>query len=319
MTRSITRRHVLQGLAVTASAAVATSGYAFGYAPLHHRITSYALTPPRWPSGLDVRLAVIADPHFCEPWLGVARLDQIVADVNALQPDAILLLGDYEAGTGIRRLSSTVPHKVWSKGLSRLKAPLGVHAILGNHDWWEDAAAQRAGKGPTATHLALADAGIRVHENTAVRLVKRVGDQALPFWLCGIGDQWAFALRGRYVAENGRSYRRYRGMDDLDGTLAQIRDDAPIVLMVHEPDIFPRIPARVSLTLAGHTHGGQVRVLGYAPVVPSRYRNRFVYGHIVEDGRHLIVSSGLGVSGLPVRFGSPPEIVVVDLGGRPIT
>jgi uncharacterized protein len=315
MSRLITRRRVLQGLGLTGAAVVGTSGYAFGYAPLHHRLTSYALTPPGWPPGLNVRLAILADPHFCEPWLGVARLQQIVADTNALKPDAILLLGDYEAGTGIQRLSQPVPHKVWAEGLSHLQAPLGVHAILGNHDWWEDIAAQRAGKGPTQSHLALADAGIRVHENTAIRLEKRIAGKALPFWICGIGDQWAFALRSRYVAENGRSYRRFRGMDDLDGTLARVRDDAPIVLMVHEPDIFPRIPARVSLTLAGHTHGGQVRVLGYAPVVPSRYRNRYVYGHIVEDGRHMIVSSGLGVSGLPVRFGSPPEIVVVDLGG----
>jgi uncharacterized protein len=317
MTRLITRRRVLQGLALTSSAAVATSGYAIGYAPIHHRITSYALTPPGWTPSLALRIVLLADPHFCEPWMGVARLRQVVDDTNALKPDAILLLGDYEVGTGIQRFSRALPHKVWAEGLSRLKAPLGVHAILGNHDWWEDAAAQRAGKGPTQSHLALADAGIRVHENTAIRLEKQSSGKTQPFWLCGIGDQWAFTMRSRYIAEHGRSYRRYRGMDDLDGTLAQVRDSAPVILMVHEPDIFPKVPARVSLTVAGHTHGGQVRVLGYAPIVPSRFRNRYVYGHIVEDGRHMIVSAGLGVSGLPVRLGAPAEIVVVDLGGGP--
>jgi hypothetical protein len=83
--------------------------------------------------------------------------------------------------------------------------------------------------------------------------------------------------------------------------------------MIHEPDIFNSVPDRVSLTLAGHTHGGQVRVFGYAPIVPSRFGQRYLYGHIVEDGRHLVVSAGLGCSGLPVRLGSPPEIVMIEV------
>ncbi len=84
--------------------------------------------------------------------------------------------------------------------------------------------------------------------------------------------------------------------------------------MAHEPDIFPKVPDRVSVTLSGHTHGGQVRLFGWSPVVPSRYRNRFAYGHIVEEGKHLLVSGGLGCSIAPVRFGCPPEIVLLELG-----
>ncbi len=97
--------------------------------------------------------------------------------------------------------------------------------------------------------------------------------------------------------------------------MEQITDDAPVVLMAHEPDIFPEVPARVALTVAGHTHGGQVRLAGYAPYVPSKYGRRYVYGHIVEEGRNLVVSGGLGCSGVPLRFGSPPEIVLVEIGG----
>lgn len=104
------------------------------------------------------------------------------------------------------------------------------------------------------------------------------------------------------------------GLDDLDGTLAQVNDAAPIILLAHEPDIFPTVPSRVSVTLSGHTHGGQVRILGWSPYLPSRYGDRYVYGHIIEERRHLIVSGGLGCSVAPVRFGVPPEIVVVDLG-----
>ena len=120
----------------------------------------------------------------------------------------------------------------------------------------------------------------------------------------GLGDQIAF-IEGR---------NRFAGLDDLDATLAKVTDDAPVILMIHEPDAFTKVPSRVSLTLAGHTHGGQVRLLGYSPVVPSAYGNRFAYGHVIEQDRHLIVSGGLGCSIVPVRFGVPPEINLIELG-----
>ena len=84
-------------------------------------------------------------------------------------------------------------------------------------------------------------------------------------------------------------------------------------MLLHEPDIFAEMPDRVALSFAGHTHGGQVQLLGYAPIIPSRYGHRYLYGHIREGAKDLIVSGGLGCSGLPIRFGRPPEIVVVDV------
>ena len=93
-----------------------------------------------------------------------------------------------------------------------------------------------------------------------------------------------------------------------------MNDRSPVILLAHEPDIFPKVPWRVSLTLSGHTHGGQVRLFGYSPVVPSRFGNRYAYGHVVEHDRNLIVSGGLGFSILPVRFGMRPEILAIDLG-----
>jgi predicted MPP superfamily phosphohydrolase len=147
----------------------------------------------------------------------------------------------------------------------------------------------------------LAAAGIPVLENEAVRLTK----DGQAFWLLGLGDQ--LAIWGRTK----------RGVDDLPGTLAQLTDAAPAILLAHEPDIFARVPDRVALTLSGHTHGGQVRLAGYSPMVPSRFGNRYAYGHVVENGRHLIVSGGLGTSIMPVRFGVPPEIVLIQLGQMP--
>jgi predicted MPP superfamily phosphohydrolase len=102
-------------------------------------------------------------------------------------------------------------------------------------------------------------------------------------------------------------------MADLPATLAQVTDDAPAILLAHEPDVFAQGIGRVALTLSGHTHGGQVRFGPWAPVVPSQFGNRYAYGPVREGGRDLVVSGGLGCSGLPVRFGVPPEITVVDL------
>ena len=298
----ITRRQLFQGLGAATIGGVGLSGYALAEG-FGTGVTDYRLSPPRWPQGLSVKFAVIADLHACKPWMDVERIEDIVAQVNGLAPDAVLLLGDYVAGGGMARFATPVAHRDWAGALAGLRAPLGVHAVLGNHDWWEDGAVMQRRRGPTAAGLALERAGIRVHENTCIRLQKN----GRPFWLAGLGDQWAF---GR---QRQRGRRVYDGIDDLPGTLAMATDDAPIVLMAHEPDIFPRVPDRVALTVCGHTHGGQVRLIGYAPIVPSKFGDRYVYGHIVEEGRNLVVSGGLGCSGLPLRFGSPPEIVMIEL------
>lgn len=262
-----------------------------------------------------MKLAVIADLHIIEPFMGLSRVAQIVARTNALSPDAVLLLGDYVPSFAMKKWARRVGGSVidqddWARELGRLKAPLGVHGVLGNHDWWEDATAQDRRCGPTATGLALEHVGIRMHENSAVRLVH----QGEPIWICGLGDQWAF-----YKYRPGRGSRfHYVGTDDLPGMLGQVTDDAPVVMMAHEPDVFAEMGGladRVSLTVSGHTHGGQISFMGYAPVVPSRYGARLAYGHIIESERHLVVSGGLGCSGLPLRFGAPPEVVLIELGG----
>ena len=105
------------------------------------------------------------------------------------------------------------------------------------------------------------------------------------------------------------------GVDDLPLTMSKIKTDDPVLLLAHEPDIFPHVPERVALQLSGHTRGGQIRVPFIWPAfVPSRYGARYAYGHIVENDRHLIVSGGLGTSIIPARFGVPPEILQITLG-----
>jgi predicted MPP superfamily phosphohydrolase len=233
---------------------------------------------------------VLADLHAGAPLLTAARVAEIVDATNALAPDMVLLLGDY----GPMSLLVRTPYRPSEIApiLGRLQAPLGRFAVAGNHDWWEDSAAMLRRRGRPEWLRALEAEGIRTLQNQAVRLPQG-------FWIAGLDSQVAF-----YDPP----------IDDLPGTLAQITDDAPVILMAHEPDIFALMPDRVALTLCGHTHGGQVRILGYSPRVPSRYGNRYAYGLVEEGPRRLIVSGGLGTSKIPVRFGVPPEIVEVTLG-----
>lgn len=298
---SIPRRSALAGMGAFLLGGSSLAGYAHAES-WNLVVRDYRVTPPDWPQGFGLKIAALADIHACHPWMSLDRIVHLVERTNALGADVIVLLGDFVAGDRMNRVSTAVDLDALAKTLSGLRAPLGVHAVLGNHDWWEDAAAQKRRAGPTLVGQALERVGIAVHENNAVRLTK--GQNSL--WLAGLGDQWAFLRR------LGRN--RYSGVDDLGGTLAKVTDDAPVLLLVHEPDIFVDVPPRVSLTLAGHTHGGQIRIMGFAPVVPSRFGRRFTYGHIVEEGRHLIVSGGIGCSGLPLRLGRPPEIVQVYLG-----
>lgn len=305
----ISRRQFLKGLAAFSAGAAGFGGYSLAE-PFRLNVTRYALSPRQWSAGPSLRIAVLADLHACEPWMSEERIRQVVARTNATRPDAILLLGDYIVGNRLGRIGRSLSNETWAHQLGALQAPLGVHAVLGNHDWWHDMAAQKARHGPVEARVALEHNGIAVYENDALRIEK----DGRPFWIAGLGDQWAFWPKHR---GKGRRPSQVDGMgvDDLPATLAKITDDAPVILMAHEPEIFPKIPARVALTLSGHTHGGQVRLFGYSPVVPSRYGQRFAYGHVVEDNRHLVVSGGLGCSGIPIRFGVPPEIVVIDLAG----
>ncbi|MCY6381239.1 metallophosphoesterase [Hoeflea prorocentri] len=295
----ITRRLFLKTLAGGAILAGSMGGYAFGMEPRFRLVQKhYAVRTPRLSAladktGRPLRIAMLADLHACEPWMPEARIKHIVRRTNALDPDVVVLLGDFVAALWRFKIRD-VPMATWSRALGGLDAPLGTYAVLGNHDWWVD--------GP-AVERHLTQAGIPVLENQALPIDLPQGGR---FWLAGLGDQLAVPL--------GRG--RFRGRDDLEATLSQISDETdPAILLAHEPDVFPQVSSRFDLTLSGHTHGGQVRLPVFgSPIVPSRYGQRYAYGHIEEDGRQIIVSGGLGVSVLPVRFGMPPEITVIEAG-----
>ena len=298
----ISRRQWLQSAAALGISTVALAAYGFIFENFRWpKITQYHVRPKVWPAGLALKIAVVADIHACKPWMTAERVASIVETTNGLGADLIVLLGDYVATH--RFFYEAVHSDDWSAALAGLKAPLGVHAILGNHDWWDDKSVQVSGAGPTYGRRALERVGIPVYENDVIRLTK----DGRPFWLAGLGDQLAF------IPSRRRFPNRRIGVDDLGATLAKVPEGDAVILLAHEPDIMVRVPERVALVLSGHTHGGQVRLFRWSPVVPSRYGNRFAYGHVREQC-DIITSGGLGCSIVPFRFGVAPEVVVVTVG-----
>ena len=291
------RRRLLRWLGSTGAGGTGLGGYAVGVEPgLRLRLVHHRITPASWPRGLPLRIAIIADPHTGGPHSRPERLAQAVAMANAEKPDLAVLMGDYLAD---HRFATGRPSfRDVADILAGLSAPLGVHAVLGNHDWWECGAAQAGLRPMPEAAEAFAAAGLPIMHNE----VRPLRHQGREVFLAGLGSQWAY-----------RRGRRVQGADDLAGTLGAIPAGAPTILLAHEPDIFPEVPESVAVTISGHTHGGQVRVFNYSPLVPSRFGNRFAYGAVEEEGRHLVVSGGIGNSMLPVRLGMPPEVTMLEL------
>ncbi len=175
----ISRRGFLRLVGGSVLSMVALGAYAVGIEPmLLTHVKRYALTPPHWPTDLKLRIAALADIHSCRPWMTPEHIARLVDDANALQPDLIVLLGDYTVSMPF--VTGKVEPSQWASALSGLRAPLGVMSILGNHDWWSDRAAQKAGKGPTVVGRALESAGIAVLENDVVRLERMAAASGSP-------------------------------------------------------------------------------------------------------------------------------------------
>lgn len=256
------------------------------------RLTLYRIPHPRW-QGPTLRIAVIADPHVCEPWVSPRRISAIVAQVQTLGADLVLLAGDFLADRNM--LCRHLPANQIAPLFARLSAPLGVHGILGNHDWKDCARARKSGFRDSSVIEAFEHAGRPLLRNQSLRL--RHGTQ--DFWLVTMDSQ----MRRRKVPQ----------LHDPEAAFADVPENAPAILLAHEPDYFATGDDRAMLQISGHTHGGQFSLFGRRPMTPSAFGDRYAIGHIVEGERHLVVSAGLGYSGLPLRFGVPPEITLIEL------
>lgn len=230
--------------------------------------------------GPPLRVVLVADLHVGCPSVDVARAQDLAARVEAEAPDLVLLLGDYQVNGVIG--GEFVPVSAWAPAFAAIDAPSGVWAVLGNHDWWNDA---------DVTREALQDVGIGVLDNAGA--VVRPGPT--PVWLAGVGD----ALT-RHAEPEGALHGAPAGAD--------------VLAMAHGPDVAWSLAGRADLLVAGHTHGGQVNLplLTRALLGPMSW-----YGPAEVGGQAVWVTGGIGTSVLPVRFGRRPELVVLELRHPP--
>ena len=219
-----------------------------------------------------IRVAFLSDFHLKRR--EYKKLDKIVNMTNAQNPNVVLLGGDFARGHNIKDTMNPV---ITAQKLSLINAP--TYAVLGENDWWTDG---------ELIAQSLKDSGIRVLDNSAIRIV----------------------LKNRYVD--------IIGLADLTTQQPQIskafrKTMQPRLVITHNPDIYFDIVNDVNLIFAGHTHGGQFIIPFAKPVyVPSKYGSEFASGVIKKSTNKMVVSRGIGTTGFPVRLNCKPEIIIVD-------
>jgi predicted MPP superfamily phosphohydrolase len=235
-----------------------------------------------WPKGQPpLTILLLSDAHVAGPDMPPHRLARIVAGLNQLHPDLVLVAGDLVSERRVATHIYTAAEAV--APLAKLHAPLGVLIAPGNHDHWFS---------PDALRGELERRGLRVLQNEAVRRG--------PLVIGGVDDDFS-------------------GHDDVPATLAAMDRLGPGIplLLTHSPDIVPAVPRPVAAIFAGHTHCGQIRFpfVGAISYV-SRYGDRFACGDIRDGRQRVFVGAGLGTSVLPLRFLTPPDVWLVTIGPK---
>lgn len=284
----VTRRSFL-----VAGTGVAGAGLLGGYGCLYElrnlQLEQFVLSVPDLPAGLEgVRLVLMSDWH-CGPVNRPRDLRPAIKLANECSPDLVLLPGDFTSLSGryfveAAELASQLHPRI----------PGGTLVSWGNHDYWH---------GIEPGMQLMPEAGCHVLTNRSLVLNGRreLDDTGKGLWLCGIDDLWA-------------------GEPLLNETLAHIPPDQPRVVLCHNPDVAEQQQGpRVDLMVSGHTHGGQVRLPAVGtPILPSQYGQKYASGLVQGPAYKVYVSRGVGSSGLPVRFGVPPEVTLFELRRGPL-
>lgn len=226
----------------------------------------------------SLKIVFLGDLHT-KP-IDLDRLKRVVSKVNDQKPDIVLSIGDYVNGNSYKE---TLYPRVIAKELGKIKSKYGFYTVLGNHDYDYN---------PLRIRKELEKNGIKVLENDTLPL----DIEGKRLWLIGIQD---FSVCHTH----------------LDYNTKQVSDEEnPVILLSHTPDVFPEVDERIELTLAGHTHGGQVIIPFYGPIyVPSKYGKNYSKGYFEEGNKKMFVTGGIGTSVFPIRFNNFPEIIILNI------
>lgn len=280
---SISRRAFLRTLAYAGATVilggVGATAYVTRVEPRMLEVVRVKVAIPCLPPAFEgLIMAQISDVHF-GPWVDATFGHQVVDAVLASDPDVVAITGDHVSRFTEREA------RIVEEAYSRLAAPLGVYAIMGNHEYWTD---------PVGVSAAIRRSGATLLRN-ANTAIEHNGDT---LYLAGLDDVW-------------------EGHHDLPRALAGIPRDGCAILLAHEPDFADEAARdpRVALQLSGHTHGGQVRLpLLRTPRLP-RYGKKYPSGLFQVGSLQLYVNRGIGVVFPPVRLNARPEVTVLELVG----
>ena len=292
------RGRIIWGIVVVA--AIWVAAVAFWFEPRSLTLTQLDGQVPSWPKNTaPLRVVLLSDLHIDNLHMTPARVRDIARRVDALHPDVVLLGGDYIGGNlfrgrrefGARPMRSPKEIALDEEGLRTLgdfHARYGTYAIMGNHDCWWDCDTVRRIVGDTSVHFL---------ENQAARIARPGGD----IWILGV--------------EDGQTET-----PDFVTTRAQAPADAATLTITHNPGLFDWTSNTAPIQLSGHSHAGQIRLpLIGAPVTVCRHTNDTAKGWTIINNRILIVTRGLGESGVAARLNAPPQIMLLTVHPGPVS
>ncbi len=282
------RRQILEHAATAAVAAPFVAGaYGLLYGRLNLETSHRRIQLARLPDAFHgFRIAQLSDIHI-GPFMSEDEIRKYVRIANSLKPDLIVLTGDFLT-------FDPSPKEAVVAALSGLRAPYGVYGCLGNHDAWarsEDALTELFGQ-----------AGIRIlrQEHVAIR---------------NAGERWNLIGIDYANSRHMSAGVGHMNSQTLEGMEALMEKDAVNILLSHNPETFDRAAELgIDLSLAGHTHGGQLALEFINPeIAPSRIVTPYVSGWFQKPGGQLYVNRGIGTIAAPMRVGAPPELTVFEL------
>lgn len=273
--------------------------WAFLIEPNQLIANNYPFNVKGWSAKLNnFKIVAISDIHGGSNFITEEKIREIVTLSNAQEPDVILLVGDYVSRQAFDKTQPKMPIKTVFENLQGLKAKLGVFAVIGNHD---------NNFGNETIRKELENIGYTVLDYEAVSVEKN-GEKLR---LVGLAD----------TLRNNDSQNYWQKI--IAALAKEKNQEGKIILFAHNPDLLWAITGQfkasedVILFVGGHTHGGQVKlpIIG-TPVVPTVYGQKYVQGHYRDLGIDIFISSGIGTSVIPARFGVPPEISVLEISAE---